>query len=156
MPKPRKRYFVKAAGIVAILAFASLFSAAGLLWLAGQGLLPFDVALPAQALLTVWILLLVVSTVLMFFDLANVTPRHRDQQPYQPPDDEVARALVYGDYECFIYGKPGQTLREVLLNDWPLDESLKKRNWYVVDSQGNDVTDRTFLKFDGTVQFRVD
>ncbi len=155
MPRPRKRYFVKAAGFTGLLGVIGLLSAWVLTWLAGQGLVTSYVAFLAQALVVLWLILLVVSGGLVIADFSYMTPHHRDLQPYEPPDDEVARVLVYEDSEILVYGRPDQTLRDALLDDWPLDKSLKKDHWYVVDSAGTDVTDKTFLEFDGIVQFRV-
>lgn len=96
----------------------------------------------------------IIAPTLICYDTSWVTPRHRDMQPSEPPDDVYARVILHEDSksEVFIYGKENVTVREALLEDWPFAPNLKKSEWYVVDASGNDVTDSALSRFDGTAR----
>ena len=95
---------------------------------------------------------IIIAPTLICFDTSWVTPRHRDLQPSEPPDDLYTRVIVHEDSksEFLIYGKEDVTAREALLDDWPFPPNLKKSKWHVIDASGNDVTDSVLSRFEGT------
>ena len=96
----------------------------------------------------------VIAPTLICFDTSWVTPRDRDMQPSEPPDDLYTRVILHEDSksEVPIYGKENVTVREALLDDWPFAQNLKKNACYVVDASGNDMTNSALSRFEGTAR----
>jgi hypothetical protein len=93
-----------------------------------------------------------IAPTLICYDTSLVTVYHREMQPREPPDDVYARVILHeaSKSEVCIYGKENVPVREALLEDWPFAQNLKKKEWYVIDASGNDVTDSALTSFEGT------
>ena len=91
---------------------------------------------------------------MVWYDTSWATPLHRDQQPYTPDRDTVTRVLVsdVSEKEYFVYGELDETVREAVLTDWPFKDNLKDDDWRVLDSRGNDVTDKMYTEVEGTLR----
>lgn len=151
--RPKKRNFLKGAAFLVLLSALDFILTIYFIQQARLGLIDVNPGLIMVAGFFVLIVLgAVIAPTLIFFDTSWVTPRHRDLQPSEPPDDEYARVIIHEDsgHELFIYGKENDTVGEALLDNWPFSSSLKRKKWYVLDDYSNDVTDKALSTFEGT------
>jgi hypothetical protein len=142
-----KRYFKDASAIAIILGILS--------WVLGP-LVAYLTMQPDLVPLSLYvgIVFITFGGVYLLMNSSFMTAPTRHMQPSDPLQDKIVRVLVEeaSDDELFIYGDKDETLREYLKDDWPLDEDLKDKNWYCLDSNDVDVTDKLFSEFEGTVR----
>ena len=150
--RPKKRYFMRGAGLLLLIGAVIFILTVYFAEQARHGMIDVD---PAFIVLAGFFLFVVFTAIiaptLICFDTSWVTPRHRDMQPSEPPDDLYTRVILHegSKSEVLIYGKENVSVREALLDDWPFAQNLKKGAWYVVDASGNDVTDSALSRFEG-------
>ncbi len=152
----RKQNNVIQATVFLVLGVISLAASFVLSWLSSIGHFPMEpnmIVMWGMGLLSLFILLAVCtlgSTIL--------GGNKRMGQPGMP-DREVITRVVRDDSsgkDFFIYGDHDDTVRELIMEDWPFAKELKNTSWYLVDERQNDVTDKMLSEFEGTAKIIFD
>jgi hypothetical protein len=116
--------------------------------------LPWSPSLVLASGTLIFIACSMIGSALIWFDTSWMTPLHRQQMPYTPDRDTIARVLTsdINREECLIYGKPESTVREAVKDDWPFERKLKSKDWYIIDERGMDVSERNLSDTEGTLK----
>lgn len=124
--------------------------------LSAIGLFPVDSTMIAGASMVLLLFFIVLATITLATDIFGGNKRMG--QPSMPDRDVITR-VVRNDSsgkEYFIYGDHDDTVRELLVDDWPFAEELKSASWYLVDEKHNDVTDKLLSDFEGIAKIVFD
>ena len=139
-------------------AFVILFGSVLLAYYVNTQALPWNSSLILIVGALGFIAFMAVGTQLILFDTSWVTRRFREMQPSEPDDNTIVRVVktdaMKGEY--FVYAGLNDTVRKAVDNDWPFKGNLRKKEWHVVDEQGNDVTDQPYIDEEGTLRVVFD
>jgi hypothetical protein len=154
----KKRYFISGARFFMTLGLLSLIGSITIALSNRVNPLPWNPSLVIGFGILGFIVFIALGAVLMWFDTSWVTPLLRQQMPFEPDDDTVVRVVTSDDVkkEYFVYGKPEESVHDVIENDWPFKAKLKSKNWFVLDMNGSDVSNRIFLDVEGTLKVVFD
>ncbi len=151
----KKRYFMSGSRLLFVFGFLSLIGSIILAYTNNFTPLPWS---PSTVILTGFlgfICLITLGAGLMWFDTSWATRLNRHMAHSTPDRDSMARVVksdVAKRKEYFVYGAPEETVREVVEHDWPFKGKLKSKDWYVIDSRENDVSDKIYSEVEGTLK----
>ncbi len=151
----KKRYFISGARLFFVFGFLSLIGSIILAYTNNITPLPWSPSIVILGGFAGFICFITLGSALMWFDTSWVTRLHRHHMPYTPDRNSIARVVISDaarNKEYFVYGAPEETVREVVENDWPFKGKLKSREWYVIDSKANDVSDKLYSEVEGTLK----
>lgn len=152
----RKLNPVRQALIFLVMGVASIGVAWVLSRLSAAGLFPMD----PVAIVGASMAFLLVCIVLAFLTmLTNVMSGNRRMGQPGMPDRDVITRVVRDDSsgkDYFLYGDHDDTVKEILMDDWPFAADLKNTSWHLVDERHNDVTDKILSAFEGTAKIIFD
>ncbi len=145
----RKRNSVRRAILYIVLAAISVGVAFILSRMSAAGFIPIDPVAIVGASMVFFLVCMVLAFVTLFTDIFGGNKRMG--QP-DTPDRDVITRVVRNDSsgkEFFIYGDNDDTMRAILLDDWPFAEELKNTPWHLIDEKHNDVTDNLLSDVEG-------
>ena len=140
-----------------ILGLASLLGAFAVAWMGGHGYLNVDPNVVVPAGFVLLIAFMVLGAFSLQADTSFIARKTWRSQP-QTIDSNICTRVVKSmdsSNEYLIYGPCTSSLREALLDDWPLEDVKPGSAWYVLDMRMNDVTDTPFSEIEGTVILEV-
>jgi hypothetical protein len=150
----KKRYFMPAAKVAISLGVLILVGSAVLAYSSSLIVLPVAPSLLLGMGFLSFIILTVLGLVFIWYDTSWATPLHREQMPYTPDRETIARVVRTDghDREYFVYATPTSTVREAIQEDWPFKSGLKTHDWFVIDEIGNDVSEKMFSEVEGILK----
>lgn len=151
----KKRYFMSGARLLFVFGFLSLIGSIILAYTNNFTPLPWSPSTVILVGFVGFIGFITLGAGLMWFDTSWATRLNRHMAYSTPDRDSIVRVVksdVAKRKEYFVYGAPEETVREVVENDWPFKGKLKSRDWYVVDSKANDVSDKIYSDVEGTLK----
>lgn len=93
------------------------------------------------------------SALVFILSTANLVARIKKHPGWSEGfSGEIVRTFrVSGqEKEYLVQGKGETSIKHILSSDWPFDEYEHSSVWYVVDEQGNDITNQPLSSIDGT------
>ncbi len=149
------RYFMSGARLLIVLGFLSLIGSIILAYTNNFTPLPWSPSVVILAGIIGFVGFVSLGSALILFDTSWATRLNRHMAHSTPDRDSIVRVVksdVAKRKEYFVYGAPEEIVREVVENDWPFKGKLKSKDWYVIDSRENDVSDKIYSEVEGTLK----
>ncbi|MFW9793374.1 MAG: hypothetical protein ACFFEE_03650 [Candidatus Thorarchaeota archaeon] len=137
-------------GIIIGFGIIILISGFAIAWLGGYGYLPLDPSFVVGASIVLFFITLILSSSTMMASTSFIARQNTSAVPDSPKNgilNRVIRDTVTGE-EIIIRAHPSSSASEVLRDDWPF-KTKRSDNWYLVDEDGNDVTNWPISNWDG-------
>ncbi|MFW9786738.1 MAG: hypothetical protein ACFFE1_03625 [Candidatus Thorarchaeota archaeon] len=124
-------------------------------WLSGHGYLPFLPQTVVMLTMIFFCLTMLLSTTSAMAGTDYIVRQDLSSIPDTPPDDVFSRVIrdsVSGE-ERIIQAHPNSSIHEVLRDDWPFRKKISD-DWYLIDEDGNDITNWPISNWDGVAILR--
>ena len=149
-----RRTWRRAISVIATSCFV-LVVGLSIAWLSGYGPLPFVPQTVIMVTMIAFCLTMLLSVTTAMAGTDFISRQKRSIVPEAPKDDIVSRVVFNAESgeERLIQGHPNSSMRELLEDDWPFRKRISK-DWYLVDQNGNDVTNWPVSNWDGIATLR--
>lgn len=151
------RYTIRRTGLAIALSLIVLIIGLSLAWFGGYGYLPLDPHLVVPTTIILFIAILILSVTTMMAGTSFIARQNSSTIPKSPMDNILSRGIrdSISGVERIVKAPPDVSIRDILVRDWTFRKKVST-NWYVVDENGNDVTDWPICNWEGIAVIRFD
>jgi hypothetical protein len=124
-------------------------------WLSGYGYLPFLPQTVVMLTMVVFCLTMMLSVTTTMAGTGFIARQDHSTVPGTPRGDVLSRVVrnTTDAEERIFQAHPNSSIREVLEEDWPF-KHRPTNEWYLIDENGNDVTDWPISNWEGVATLR--
>lgn len=145
------RHSVRCTGLVFGFGIIVLIIGLTLAWLGGHDYLPLNPQLGVEVTLLLVCVIFCLSYTTLMAEASVTEEQNLSTIPKERKDDFTSRVIrnsISGE-ETLIQADANVSIREIFEDKWPFQKKVLS-DWYIVDENGNDVTDWPISNWEGT------